>query len=71
MEYCDCPICSEKDCKVCLEPQNCDCKCGTCEDTRVIYLESIEPEQIDSEMNETIAQLLMDEISNDIEKESE
>ena len=58
---------NEPDCKVCLEPQYCECNCGTCSDSRAIYLESIE----ESELNETTAQIMMDEISNDIEKDGQ
>jgi len=41
MKLCDCPICSEKDCKVCLEPQYCECNCGTCEDAKSILFDEI------------------------------
>ena len=34
MEYCKCDVCNEPDCKVCLEPQHCECNCGTCSDAR-------------------------------------
>jgi hypothetical protein len=64
---CDCPICNEKNCKVCLTPQFCECNCGTCSDARC----GLDEELMESEPNEIEVQLnkIFLENLNDIEKD--
>jgi hypothetical protein len=63
---CDCPICNEKDCKVCLEPQNCECNCGTCSDAKALYEDSI---SIENDPDEVKCYEMYLENLNDIEKD--
>lgn len=65
---CDCPICSKKDCKVCLEPQHCECNCGTCQDARCMLDEEL-MEQV-SESDIKSHEMFLENL-NDIEKDEQ
>jgi hypothetical protein len=68
MVYCKCDICDEKDCKVCLEPQYCECKCGTCEDARSMMDDGI---SINNGPDEIECHEMFLENLNDIEKDGQ
>lgn len=67
---CDCPICNEKDCKVCLEPQYCECKCGTCEDARSMMIPD-EDDDVIMILDKVDYIEMAAELMNDIEKDGQ